>query len=702
LLLFLPSANYQVFRGIPWNTAAQVAAIGVALPFLLSRRMKRAYRALTEKRGLLGRRTAWIACCAGIVGKLVLCGFGGYEGFIGDYRSPAAHPASGAWEKSYTNPLFRFGATRIDRTLDFGRTNWNLALFNSLRFNFYASVKGNVSRDDLPIAALWTGVIEAGTDRRLIVSYVGEGQIELGKLRWILPREYARVREVVIPVPAGEHRIRIGYVFDDGYRTGDPRSPGPYATLRCSWMGEGGRQEALRARRPSLAWRGTAACVDLLVLLLLAGALRVHALVLRREWRLLALVAVLGPVVYWFPFHDAGFSRDLGFVLAAAAILLAFPRSISWRHTLLAYVAVASLTFCRRGLDPGHFQTVIYRTAGNDFLSYESFARSILDTGSLEAEERIFSNQPLSRYVNFVLHILFGDGDFLIAAVYLIALNTGILALYLRFRAKESRAGGRSVQIAAAILLLALAASDPVVVLVREAASEAISWASLMFWFPLLFDSTRTRDWVVGAALVGLSVGARANQLPALLAAFGAFALRALPKRPVAVAGACAAALGVALLPAWHNWHYGHRLVLFTYTYALNMVVAPSALLRLGSDTLVRAALLEQMKGLFYLSSGTQFGDSIALTFVFHGLQVLWLGCVVAAWARPRSVSLESRLLLLLPLLYMAPHVFFYVTIYYPRHIISPHLVMGVVTIYALGKWGRGGRRLTARTETSS
>ncbi|MDQ6891195.1 MAG: hypothetical protein M3167_00745 [Acidobacteriota bacterium] len=701
LLLLLPSANYQVFRGIPWDTAAQVGAISVAVPFLLSRRMRRAYRAATRETGLLGRRAVWIACCAGIVGKLVLFGFGGYEGFAAAYRSPAARPVSGAWEKSYTNPIFRFHATRIDRTLDFQRTSWNLSFFNSLRFNISPWVRGNPSRDQLPIAALWTGVIEAGTDRHLAVSYVGEGQIEVGTVRWILSREYSRVRNVVIPVAAGAHRVRIRYVFDDGYRIGATPPPGRYATLRCSWTDERGRQELLRARRAPLPWRGAAACVDGLVLLVLASTIRVHVLVLRRDWRLLALAAVLGPLVYWFPIHDAGFSRDLGFVLAATALVLAFPRNRAWRNVLLAYVAVASLTFCRRGLDPGHFQTVIYRTAGNDFLSYESFARSILDTGSLETEEKIFSNQPLSRYVNFVLHILFGDGDFLIAAVYLVALNTGILALFLRYRRKD-RVGARACQTAAAVLLLALAASDPVVVLVREGASEAISWVALMFWFPLLFDSTRTRDWVLGAALVGLSVGARANQLPALLAAFGAFALRAFRARPVAAVGAGAAALGVSLLPAWHNWQYGHRLVLFTYTYALNTAVAPSALLRLGSDSVVRAALLEQLKGLFYLSGGTQFGDSIALKFVFHGLQILWLGAVVAAWVRRRWVPLEARLLLLLPLLYMAPHVFFYVTIYYPRHIISPHLVMGVATIHALGKWGRGGRQLTARTENSS
>jgi hypothetical protein len=701
LLLLLPSANYQVFRGIPWNTAAQAVAVAVAVPFLSSRRMRRAYRAATREGGLPGRRTVRIACCAAIAGKVALFSFGGYEGFAGSYRSPAASPVTGSWEKSYTNPLFRFDATRIDRTLDFQRTNWNLSFFNSLRFNFSPSRNGGISRDQLPIAALWTGVIENRGDRNLVVAYVGEGQIEVGNAHWTLPRNYDRIHEVVIPLPAGEHRIRIGYVFDDGYRIGAPRPPGPYATLRCSWRGGGGRQELVRARPAPLPWRAAAACVDLLVLLVLASALRILVLLLRRDWRLLAAVGVLAAAVYRFSIHDDGFSWDLGFVIAAAALVLTFPRSRRWRNVLLAYVAVVTLTFCRPGLDPSHFQTVIYRTAGNDFLSYESFARSILDTGSLEAEEKIFSNQPLSRYVNFGLHVLFGDGDFLIAAVYFVALNTGILGIYLRFRAKD-RAAARACQTAAAIFLLALAASDPVVVLVREGASEAISWAALFYWFPLLFDSTRTRDWLLGAALVGLSVGARANQLPALLAAFGAFALRALRIRPAAAIGAGLAALGVALLPALHNWHYGHRLVLFTYTYALNLVVAPSALLRLGSDSLVRGALSEQLKGLFYFSGGTQFGDSVALRLVFHGLQVLWLGCVAAAWARRRMVSLEARLLLLLPLLFMAPHVFFFVTIYYPRHIISPHLVMGVVTIYALAKWGRAGVRPAARTETGS
>ena len=693
LLLVLPSADYQVFSGIPWNTAAQAAAVAVAVPLLLSRRVRRAYRTATPERGLVGRRMVLIACSAGIVGKLVLFFFGGHDGFLGSYRSPAAPPVSRAWEKSYANPLSRFGATRIDRALDFQSTNWNLSFFNSLRFNIYPWVKGNISRDRLPIAALWTGVIEAGVDRNLVVSYVGEGQIELGSSRWALSREYARVREVIIPLPAGEHRIRIGYVFDDGYRTGDTKPPGPYATFRCTWRGKGGREEALRARRPALPWLGAAVCADGLVVLVFASVLRFYVLFLRRDWRLLALVAVLGPLVHWFPIHDAGFSWDLGFVAAAAIFLLAFPRNMAWRNVLLAYVAVVALTLCRRGMDPGHFQTVIYRTAGNDFLSYESFARSILDTGSLETEEKIFSNQPLSRYVNFVLHILFGDGDVIIAAAYLVALNTGILALFLRFRARSRpRVGARVCQTAVAILLLAFAASDPVIVLVREGASEAITWAALMFWFPLLFDSTRMRDWVVGGALVGLSVGARANQLPALLAVFGVFAIRALRARPAAAVGAGAAALGVSLLPAWHNWQYGRRFVLFTYTYALNMVVAPSALLRLGTDPLVRSALLGQLKGLFYLAEGTQFGDSATLRVVFHGLQIVWLSSVLVALVRRKEVSLEARVLLLLPFLYMIPHVFFYVTIYYPRHIISPHLVMGVVTIYALGEWGRGAR----------
>lgn len=701
LLLLVPSANYQVFSGVPWNTTAKLAAIALTVPLLLGGRLRRAYRTATPNRGVLGRRTVCAACCLGLLGKLALLTFGGYEGFLGFYRSPAARPVSGAWEKSYTDPLRRFGATRIDRKLEFDPPNWNLSFVNSLRFNVLPWVKRSPSRSWLPLEAEWVGRVEAREGRRLAITYAGEGRVEIDGAATTLPKKYGGVNEVVLAVPPGEHRVRIFYVFDDGYRATDPLPAGPYATFRCRWQnGDGGAGQAFSARSAPVPWRAAAALVDGLVLLVLASVLRFYLVLFRRDWPLLILIAALGPLIEWIPIADAGFSGGVGFLIAAGILLLALGKWPTWRSVLLAYVGILYLTAFRPGFEPKYAQTVLYKTEGNDWLSYDSFARSILDTGSLEAGESVFSHQPLSRYVTFLLHILFGDGDVPIAAAYLVTLNWGIFWLYWRFRARTRISGVRVGRTVAAILLLALAASDPVVSLARLGASEVVCWVAFVLWFPMLFDSRRARDWIVAGLLIGLSVDVRSNHVLALLAAFLIFAIHALRARPVAAAGASAAALGVALLPAWHNWYFGHQFVLFTYTYALNTVVEPASLLRLGSDVPARSTLWTQLEGLFYFRPrDSVFGDSLALRATFHGLQIVWASVSVAAFVRRRAVALPARALLLLPLLYMIPHVFFFVTIYYPRHIISPHLAMGVVTLFALREWGQGAARNSGAVE---
>jgi hypothetical protein len=90
------------------------------------------------------------------------------------------------------------------------------------------------------------------------------------------------------------------------------------------------------------------------------------------------------------------------------------------------------------------------------------------------------------------------------------------------------------------------------------------------------------------------------------------------------------------------------------------------------------------------------------LKVVLHSLQILWLAVAVGTFLRRRAVPLQARLLLLLPFLYMAPHVFFFSTIYYPRHIISPHLAMGIVSMYALKEMFRGNPHAASPPESSA
>src|SRR5207253_1146302 len=87
------------------------------------------------------------------------------------------------------------------------------------------------------------------------------------------------------------------------------------------------------------------------------------------------------------------------------------------------------INILRVGLEYPTWHTVVYRTAGNDFLRYESLARSILETGSLRGGEDLFWAQPGIRYILVGLRSLFGDGDPILAVVSRSSLSLGVLFL---------------------------------------------------------------------------------------------------------------------------------------------------------------------------------------------------------------------------------------------------------------------------------
>ena len=89
-----------------------------------------------------------------------------------------------------------------------------------------------------------------------------------------------------------------------------------------------------------------------------------------------------------------------------------------------------------------------YRTTGNDWLTYESQARSML-YGSLKGGEDIFYYQPGWRYFLFVERAVLGDGDVLrsIFAFATVSLSTIALGFW-------GLQGRRSVRTTAAIATL--------------------------------------------------------------------------------------------------------------------------------------------------------------------------------------------------------------------------------------------------------
>ena len=182
ILLGLPSANYQIFDGLPLSSWPEFVGLALLIPFLMSRALRRLYARWT-RRWPHGLRVGLLAAAATAVAlKVVLLASGGHAGFLACYRSPLQAPPTGPCERSFENPFYRFAVTRIDPAISFREHEWDLGFLNTQRFNFYYARGSSTGplRWRIPIAATWQGVIERAEPWVARVTYVGEVGIAVG------------------------------------------------------------------------------------------------------------------------------------------------------------------------------------------------------------------------------------------------------------------------------------------------------------------------------------------------------------------------------------------------------------------------------------------------------------------------------------------------------------------------------------------
>lgn len=680
LLLFMPSSTFHLFDGLPLSSLPEFAALVLLLPVVIGRAVQRSFGRFLAGRAHLA--LAWYLVIALALSLKVALLFAEPSGFLACYRSPVEAPPAGPCERSFENPLFRSSVTRIDRELNFGSSNWNLSFVNSLRWNIYPWVKGNISRDRLPLSVSWRGRVDSEHPGTAEVTYVGTGVVSLGSSVLALPPSYNGESAARLPLSAGTSALDIQYAFDDGYRTGG-HAPGPYATFRLRMIDGAGKPLALRPVAPALGWRIAGGVIDAAILGVTGLLVWFYAWILRRDAWWLVGVAATAVAVHW----PGRLRLDEPWVLFAVVVVLMV--RIAGRHrarsVVVAYFSLIYLGLFRRSLGSPDLHGVLYRPVGDDWLTYESFGRSILETWSLEGAEPVFYYQPLVRYVSFLSHLLLGDGDTLISVMLHSLLVLSVLWSVAKLRPRmQRRTMWLSLFDMAAVCAVALVLSAPVLTLTRLGASELASWIALPLLVPLLFGSHSTRSWLAGTALLGLSFLARSNQAPALLFLFGLFFIGAV-RSNVRAALLAAGLLGVvAVLPATHNLYYGQRFVLSTTTAAIpeNLDLPPGRLVRSvwsdGPDGLVALHKMRLMTHLTELKAHlTQ--NTVLTEIAFHGLQVAWgvalLGMLVA------KIPPRQSLLLLTPALYLGVHLVYQIHVYYPRHVVVGYLAMGIVTM---------------------
>ncbi len=518
LILCFPSANLQAFDGLPLSRLFEFAALALLVPFLIFPGLRKAQIEFW-KRLKIRPFFLWITLAAILLLKGILLASGAHTGFSACYRSPAeptsiTHESlpSSKCERSYENLWNRFSTTRLDSSIWFTPDTWNLVFLNTNRYNYYDWEPGNIPRARIPLEASWSGTPDVKSGDVVHIEYVGEGTVAWGDLQISLPPSYNALNFVEFSPPRTDALLRIEYTFNDGSRSGqDPQTWGPGATMQVS-AGTNGRMVPLAANSSALGWRSLAMLADALIILWFLSCIPALWNSVRRD--LLPLIAFSIGIGLFSLLPVSPLIREIGITAVLAGFLMIHIAFRPFRSSSVLFIIIIASFFALRIWSSSYGQ-VFLRSAGNDPLTYESQAYSILAKGSLEGGEAVFYQQPLFRYILFIGHALFGDGNMLFDAIQLAAFFGGIFWLF-------RRTSNRTIPVVRKILLAGLGCGliflggYYVSTILREGLSECPTWIFLLWALPGLYWQLGPAGLVGGSAALAFSYAVRTNQIPGI------------------------------------------------------------------------------------------------------------------------------------------------------------------------------------------
>lgn len=396
--LLLPGHPLGWLSGLPLGPFGLALLVGLSLSLFAARPLRRGQQPVLpgiSRRARAGQapplRRAYLLTSILAALCLLKVGVGIVSPAYGLEANYDAKPGSSApVERSTEFPNLQ--ATRLDLALNFEGAGFPLYFFNdNVRFNYYR--EDEPDRGSLPFAVRWRGLIEA--------PFSGNYDFWLtaaGGARLLLPAAPALTidnrgqLETVsrrVSLAAGSIPIELEYI----------RRGGEAALFSAEWNPGSGRQ-ALAA--PSLLARPSELSVSQRdILFWLSRATDIAYLA-----ALLLLIALLALGVAIAPER------------AALALLLAL---------VFGYAAISSLDLNDRG---------VLLDGGSDWLTYETYARDILQNGPLMTlgrplgRGRPYFFQPFYPYALAAAHWLTGEDLYGVAVLQLFGLGVSAVLVY--------------------------------------------------------------------------------------------------------------------------------------------------------------------------------------------------------------------------------------------------------------------------------
>lgn len=482
-----------------------------------------------------------------LVAKIVLGAAFVERGFSARYY------ANDAWTAPFERSLDdrREAFTRVDNRLAFGSDAYPdlpLHFFNEERFNFVGADMPR--RDQLAYSVEWSGYFRVD-DTTATKFYVDGARGVLGELsvdgRPVIPLDTGRRRSSPVALAAGWHAVSI-------------RISAPYGSGRAAAAGEVIGDE----ERPFDAAS---------VVVEPAGTVR------------LAVDVALGWVTR---------AVDLGLLAWLALLVITLARD-SWRTGRIGHLLWLAAIVEAVAVAWGYAGGMVLLTGGDDWLSYESYARAIAFGDIVEAgQPRAFYYQPLYPYFVALTHLGFGDrlfGAVLIQRL-LLAATVGWMAVITR-RLFGPRAGW--IALVAGGLFVYIKIGRWTTFLINELLFIPLVAAWLALLIMVAGTDGPTRRTAVAGVLGGAATLTRSTLLlawaPVLL--LWAASLRARRLRLVGVL--LAAMLAVVSLATLRNWVVADRFVLVASSLGINLLLGNQPPSSVGPAPPDRTALYDRL-----------------------------------------------------------------------------------------------------------
>jgi len=353
--------------------------------------------------------------------------------------------------------------------------------------------------------------------------------------------------------------------------------------------------------------------------------------------------------------HLTKASLSTAVIMLLVVIYIFIPRSylIKINDFLFSFI-IASLSVFK--FFP--LSNTIYQRGGTDGLRYESHARDIFVTSSLQGGEDLFTSQPGARYLLYILKNIFGENDVL-QKIFILSI------LYFCILVTKKDVAGLEINIIT-FLGLSYLTSSPTVLVVLESLSETFAWPFIAFLF-VIYSQGKNRSKTI-FFFSGLVVLIRLNYFPAIL-----FFLILFHQKHFLKIKDAYIFLSILLLPLVHNFYFGKTLQFWVRS------IDTKANIRFELSSFFYS-LINNLQIIIGDFSNDVIRSYVSLRFLFLQYLIV-IAFLVTLFLTFKKIDSEFLLLIIIPILFLAPHLVFDGLTEYPKHLVAGYISIIFVTL---------------------